>query len=234
MKILAVDTSTKFMCLGICDGHKIYVYNLETQRKLSSLLSLTIKRVFDALGWELDEIDYLACGLGPGSFTGLRVGIATVKGISWALHKPIAGVSTLDILAGNAEDSDRPVVPVIDAKRGLIYTSVFKKKNGRLRRIRPYMLLDSGELIRQVPPQSIIFGDALGLYKERLLGNINGATFLDKDYWYPKAHNIIELARERIKEVQLYTCFNIKPIYLYPKECQIKGATCRPVTKINE
>ncbi|MDD2689427.1 MAG: tRNA (adenosine(37)-N6)-threonylcarbamoyltransferase complex dimerization subunit type 1 TsaB [Candidatus Omnitrophica bacterium] len=222
MKILALDTSTRFMCLGLLDGSKIYEYNLETGRKLSSLLTVSIKRVLDTLGWRVNDIDYFACGLGPGSFTGIRVGVATIKAMSWIVNKPVVGICSLDILAGNVKDTDKPIIPVVDAKRNLIYTSIFKKKNGRLKRTKPYMLLNEEEFIAIAPARSIIFADALELYKEKLMRNLKEPVFLDRDYWYPKAHNIIELALERIKGKRWSSAFSIKPVYLYPKECQIK------------
>jgi len=222
MKILGIDTATKFLCLGIYDGAKIYEYNLEVGRMLSALLIQTIKRILDALGWQVSDIDYFACGLGPGSFTGMRVGLATIKGLSWAVNRPLIGISTLDILARNVKNSNSPVVPVIDAKRNSIYCTVYKNKNGRMERIKSYMLLNEKEFFRKVEADSIILGDALGLYQDSILRNIKGATILDKDYWYPKARNIIGLSLERIRDKKFDNPFDIKPIYLYPKECQIR------------
>jgi tRNA threonylcarbamoyl adenosine modification protein YeaZ len=222
MKILGIDTSTKFLCLGLSDDRKIYEYNLEVERALSTLLSVTIKRSLDALGWKASDIDYFACGLGPGSFTGIRVGVAAIKGLSWVTHKPVIGVSSLDIIAGNARNPDQPVVTIIDAKRNLIYCGIYKIKNGALIRTAPYMLLTETEFLKKVPRNAIITGDALNLYKEKILRYVKGAKLLEKDYWYPKAHNIIELALDKVKEKKFSDSFKIKPIYLYPKECQIK------------
>lgn len=223
MKILGIDTTTKFLCLGIYDNGKIYGYNLELGRKHSALLIPTIKRVIDTLGWRLADIDYFACGLGPGSFTGIRVGLATIKGLSFALKKPIIGISTLDILAKSAGETDKPIVTIIDAKRNLIYGSIYKIKNGSLKRLTPYLLLPLNEFFKKIPKNTLILGDAVGLYKEKLLENLKGGSILDSDYWYPKAHQLIALALERIKQKRLSNSFNIKPIYLYPKECQIRA-----------
>jgi tRNA threonylcarbamoyl adenosine modification protein YeaZ len=225
MKILGIDTTTKLLCLGLYDNHQIYEYNLEVGTRLSALLAITIKRVLDTLGWRINDIDYFVCGLGPCSFTGVRVGLSTVKGMSWALNKPIIGISTLDILAKNVKNSEGLIVPVIDAKRNLIYTSVYRNKNGRLNRIKPYMLLTENEFFKKIKSNAIILGDAAGLYKDKLLKNIKGVNILDKDYWYPKAHHLIILALERIKEKKMSTPFEIRPIYLYPKECQIRKAS---------
>lgn len=241
MKILGIDTTTKFLCLGIYDDSKVYEYNMDLGKVQSSLLVPTIKRVLDALGWSIGDIDYFACGLGPGSFTGVRVGVATIKGFAWSLNKPVLGISTLDILAKNINPvrnttqisaktivsngvkiNDKFIVPIIDAKRNLIYSSIYKAKRGTLKRIMPYMLLTKDEFFKKAKPHSIVLGDAVGLYKEDILKNIKGVNLLDKDYWYPKAHNIISLALGKIKAKNWDNAFDIRPIYLYPKECQIR------------
>jgi len=230
MRILAIDTSTKILSLGISDGDKIYEYNIEVGIKLSNLLVPALKRVVDSLGWRMGDIDCFACGLGPGSFTGVRVGLATIKGLSFSLDKPLAGISSLDILARNVKKDNGFVIPVIDAKRNLIYSSIYKIKDGISKRITAYMLLEEEEFFKKVKKtislkqenNVIILGDALTLYKGRLLAELEGVKILDKDYWYPQGRNIIELAKEKIKSKKLNTVFEIKPIYLYPKECQIR------------
>lgn len=229
MKILGIDTTTKFLSLGVYDGGSICEYNVELSRLHSALLVPSIKRVMEALGWKPQDADYFACGLGPGSFTGVRVGLAALKGMSWSLKKPILGISTLDILARNVKRTDLDIVPIIDAKRNLIYCSIYKIKNGVLKRNAPYLLLNEGDFFKRVKKNALIFGDALNLYKEKILMKVKNANILDRDYWYPKGRNIIELALMRIKEKEFGNAFNIKPIYLYPKECQIRCAiTGRP------
>ncbi|MBU3959087.1 MAG: tRNA (adenosine(37)-N6)-threonylcarbamoyltransferase complex dimerization subunit type 1 TsaB, partial [Candidatus Omnitrophica bacterium] len=176
MRILGIDTTTRFLVLGIYDNLNVYEYSLEVGTRLSSLLAETIKRVLDVLGWQAGSIDYFACGLGPGSFTGMRVGIAAIKGLAWSLNKPVVGVPTLDILARNINLTDRYVIPALDAKRGLIYCSVYKSKGQALKRITPYMLLSQGEFFKKAKNNSIIFGDAVTLYQEKILNNIKGVS----------------------------------------------------------
>ena len=223
MKILGIDTTTKFLCLAIYNNGIISELNLELGLRHSSLLTVMIKRALDALGLQCGDIDYFACGVGPGSFTGIRVGLSAIKGLAWALGKPVIGVSTLDILARNACGTEAScIIPAIDAKRSLIYCSVFKAKGETLKRTAPYMLLTQEEFVKKIKNGSILLGDALGLYKEKIMGYALGVTLLDRDYWYPKGHHIIPLALEKIQEQRLSCAADIKPIYLYPKECQIK------------
>lgn len=222
MKILGIDTTTKFLCLGLYVGGKFYEYNLETGRSLSVLLVPTIQRVITAAGLKIADIDYFACGLGPGSFTGMRIGLATIKGLSVVRNKPVVGVSTLDILAENVLVNNNLIVPAIDARRGLIYCSSYKRERGLLKRKSEYLLLNLDEFVKKFASKPIVIGDAAALYGDKILARIKGASILDKDYWFPKAHNLIKLALAKIKSRQFSSAQTIKPIYLYPQECQIK------------
>jgi tRNA threonylcarbamoyladenosine biosynthesis protein TsaB len=225
MKILSIDTSTKFLCLGIYNDTKFYELNLDIGHKMSSLLAVMINRATQAADLKVSDFDYFACGLGPGSFTGMRVGLSAIKGLSWAANKPIIGISTLDILAMNAAgDGHKVIAPIVDAKRNLIYSCFYSFSAGKLKRKTPYMLLSKEELIGRIKPDTVLLGDALNLYKDDILKSRRGAVILDKDEWYPKAHNMIKLALGRVSAKKLDDPFKVNPIYVYPKECQIKNA----------
>ncbi|MDD5120604.1 MAG: tRNA (adenosine(37)-N6)-threonylcarbamoyltransferase complex dimerization subunit type 1 TsaB [Candidatus Omnitrophica bacterium] len=222
MKILAIDTSTKNLCLGLYAEGKIYEYSLGLGRSLSSLLVPTIQRVADAAGLEISDIDLFGCGLGPGSFTGLRIGLATIKGLSIVRNKPVIGVSSLDILAKNAELKGRPIVAAVDARRGLIYCSCYKYEKDILKRKSQYFLLNLEEFIKKFRIKPVILGDAAALYRDKMLASIKGATVLDKDYWQLRTHNLMAIMLQKAKVKQFSSALNVKPIYLYPKECQIR------------
>ncbi|MFC1804381.1 tRNA (adenosine(37)-N6)-threonylcarbamoyltransferase complex dimerization subunit type 1 TsaB [Candidatus Omnitrophota bacterium] len=222
MKILGIDTSTKILALGAYDGSKIYEYNLETGRKLSSLLAPTIQRVIRALGWRAQDIDCFACGLGPGSFTGLRIGMALIKGIAWSQGAPVIGISTLDILARNAKLKNGYLVPVIDAKRNLIYSGFYRVRQGVCSKVSKYMLLNSEDLVKKAKSGSLFLGDALSLHSEAIMSNNKDAVIMGEDYWYPRGRHIIDLALERLRKKKFTDAAKIRPIYLYPKDCQVR------------
>ncbi|MCX7661899.1 MAG: tRNA (adenosine(37)-N6)-threonylcarbamoyltransferase complex dimerization subunit type 1 TsaB [Candidatus Omnitrophica bacterium] len=221
MRILGIDTTTKFFCLGIQDNTNIYAYRLELFKKQAGLVIPTIKRVFEVLGLEPKDIDYFACGLGPGSFTGIRIGLSTIKALSFSLNRPIVGFSTLDILAVQVK-REGYLVPVIDARRNSVFTAIYKNSQNKLTRTTAYKLISRNEFYKLVPKEAYIFGDALELYREEMKRNMPTAKFLDSDFWYPQPSGIIKLAQEKIKKRELFDSFSLKPIYLYPKECQIK------------
>jgi tRNA threonylcarbamoyl adenosine modification protein YeaZ len=224
MKILAIDTSTKFLCLGVSVADRIYEYNLELSNRLSSFITVSIERVLRTLGLEVEEIDYFACGLGPGSFTGLRVGLATVKGLAFSTCRPLVGVSTLDVLARSVKPDGNIIVPIVDAKRKLVYTAFYQYKSGSLKRLSPYRLWDEPSLLNNLQAGSILLGDALGLYQQTIRRSCPAVVMLEQDYWYPQPHNLLLLAKEKIASGQLDNPFSLKPLYLYPQDCQVKNA----------
>ncbi|MEW6075447.1 MAG: tRNA (adenosine(37)-N6)-threonylcarbamoyltransferase complex dimerization subunit type 1 TsaB [Candidatus Omnitrophota bacterium] len=228
MRLLSLDTSTKRVCLCLCDHARVCEYTLEVGTRLSSLLIPIIQQATGAMGWKLKDIDYFACGIGPGSFTGLRIGIAAVKGMAWSLQRPVVGIPTLDILAHNAERFEGIIVPLIDAKRSLVYSALYKNSKGRLARISPYMLCTPDALVdaiarKAVRRQEVIaFGDGLAVCREKIVAGIKRAVLLDKDYWQIAALRIARLAEGMIKEKRITDASRILPLYLYPKECQVK------------
>jgi tRNA threonylcarbamoyladenosine biosynthesis protein TsaB len=230
MKILCVDTSSRILCLGVADGDKVYEYNLQLGTKISALLVPSIERVIKALGWQIGQIDYFCCGVGPGSFTGVRIGMASVKALSWSLNKPVAGVSSLDILAQNSGKEEDFIIPVIDAKRSLVYASIYQNQSGRIKRIAPYMLLDPSGLAKKIRKtiraksfsDCVMLGDGLNICSKECSDKLKGIRFLDKDYWRLEARNIVELAKTAIRQKRSVGAFKLSPLYLYPKECQIR------------
>ena len=222
MKILGIDTSTKILSIGVYDGSGIYEHNVELGVKHSSLLMPIIQRILGVLGWSLGDIDYFACGLGPGSFTGIRVGVAAVKGLAWANKKPVIGIPTLDILANSAKEKSGNILVAVDAKRGLVYYAAYKAQNEILKKSGRYALISKDEFLKRIKLPCAVLGDAAGIYKDEISKAGRGIDILDKDHWYPKGHCIIELALKDIKRKKFNNAFDVEPIYLYPKECQIR------------
>jgi len=221
MKIIAIDTTTKFLSLGLYDRDKLGEYYLELGKLHSKLLIPTLEKTLDAFGWSVQDADYFACGVGPGSFTGVRIGMSCVKALAWSLSKPIVGIPSLDILAQNVE-TDGVVTAALDAKRNLVYCAVYKRKNNALKRLSDYMLLTIDDFVKKTPAGCVVVGDAGYLYKNELLMSGKRLIITDKDYWLFWPRNMISLSLEKINKGQVSDAFDITPIYLYPQECQIR------------
>ncbi|MBU1998084.1 MAG: tRNA (adenosine(37)-N6)-threonylcarbamoyltransferase complex dimerization subunit type 1 TsaB [Candidatus Omnitrophota bacterium] len=227
MRILAIDTSTKSFCLGFYDDDRFYAYTLELKSRLSSLITPSIQRVIMAVGLEISDIDFFCCGLGPGSFTGLRIGLATIKGLCWSIKKPVIGISSLEIIALNASKKEGYIVVLLDAKRGLVYCGIYKSKNGLLTRVMQESLLKPQDLFRKINSVAkdnrvSFLGDAVELYRKDIFLNVPAAELLDSGYWYPQPQIMLEAALKQIKKKKFSDIHKIQPLYLYPAHCQVR------------
>lgn len=136
MNILAVDTSTNVLNVTIKKDDLISEYNEEngTSQHSELLLPQIIKQC-EELKIQLKDLDLMICTRGPGSFTGLRIGMACLKGLSYGLDKPLVSVSTLTAYASTIKDYDGAIVVALDAKKQRYYLAVFEVKNGEVKRI---------------------------------------------------------------------------------------------------
>ena len=227
MKILGIDTTTKFLCIGIGINKDIYEYCLNLGKGHDLYLINHLRRILESLRIKIEQIDYLVVGLGPGSFTGARIGISAIKGIACALNKKVIGVSTLEIIAYNALNYTEGnfVCPVLDAKRGLLYSALYYRENRSLKEKIPAHLWSIDEMIKNVPPNTLFLGDGLNLYKSYLMAKTKEAYFLDEDFFWPKATYLLESALKYIRGKKFISLDKLKPIYLYPAHCQVKNTT---------
>lgn len=223
MNILALDTSTRFLCIGLQINERFKGYRTDL-KKHSEILIPVLNRLIKREKLELEDIDIFCAGIGPGSFTGLRIGIAVIKGFSLALRKKVTFVSSLDIIANNIGlPTESLICPVIDAKRNLVYSSLYRKDKKRLKRIWGYLLISIDDLLKRISEPVIFTGDGLALYKSTLEKKLKKkAKFLSEEFWYPRPDSLIYLAKQRIEEKKFCEPDSLSPLYLYPKECQIK------------
>lgn len=219
MKMLAIDTSTPYLCVGLYDTGKTYGFGVLAGRSLSAVITVSIMRVLEAGGWRVSDIECIACGVGPGSFTGVRIGMSAAKALAWSAGKRMIAVRSLDMLALGAEDDGRPIVTVMDAKRDLVYWSLYHRKAGVLRRVKPYALSGIEEVVKAAPRGSVFTGDGIERYGTVIAARAKMPVLLEKDFWYPKPHLLVSCALGVRK-----TCsaFEIKPEYLYPMDCQVR------------
>ena len=241
MKILGIDTSSKFLSIAVSEDKNIIKeesYLLDRQH--SSQLVPKIKELIKKSRLSIKKIDGFVVGIGPGSFTGLRIGVSTVKGFGIALGKPCIGVASIDAIACNADSAScNEIVPVIDAKRGQVYAAIYRKKGNQIIRISEYLLLPIDELMKTIKGSPVFLGDGVSLYKDKIENYMNrdsaptkvGAesgknkrqlAFLPVKYWYPEAGHLIELGFAKIKNMKKVNLGKLIPMYMYPEDCQVR------------
>ncbi len=177
MKILAVDSSGLVASVAILeDDNLIAEYTVNYKKTHSQTLLPMLDEIVRMTDTDLNSIDAIAVSKGPGSFTGLRIGSATVKGLGLALDKPIIGIPTVEGLAMNLYDTDALICPIMDARRNQVYTGFYKFQRGSLQVVKEQTPLGIEEVISalNVLGQKVVFlGDGVPVYKEVIEKNIS-------------------------------------------------------------
>lgn len=212
MIILAIDTSTDYLSLALLEDNRLVAkFHRKAHRKHSMLLVPTIEKLLKKAKLSVGKIDCFAISVGPGSFTGLRIGVTVVKGLAYALKKRIVAVPTLDVIAYNAKSFKGMVCPVLDARKNKVYACIYKSDGKTIKRVSKYLLLPLEELLKITGKYDkvLFLGDA-----------IPAPSAVD---WYPRAEVVARLAIERYKDKRFIKAQDLEPLYLYSHECDITG-----------
>ncbi|MCT4612703.1 MAG: tRNA (adenosine(37)-N6)-threonylcarbamoyltransferase complex dimerization subunit type 1 TsaB [Clostridia bacterium] len=227
MKVLALDTASKVSTVAIIEDNKLIgEFTVNSSKTHSKMLMPIIDEVLKYTETELDEIDYIAVSSGPGSFTGLRIGAATVKGIAHGKNIPIIGVPTLDGLAHNVIYTDMYICPIIDAKRNEVFAAIYKSNKEKINMISEHELINIDELmfkLEELDSDIIFVGDAVEVQQDRikeLLGE--KAIFGMHTVNMQKASSIGLAAFEYIDQGIVNNYINFEPIYLKKSQAEIE------------
>ncbi len=229
MKILGLDTATLCGSLGIIDDDEVVAeYALRREETLSARLLPAIQALLAEAGVDLNDIDGIAISLGPGSFTGLRVGLSAVKGLALATEMPVAGIPTLDALACNLPFTPYQICPLLDARKGQIYTALYKNRAGGLpEQVTPYQVLSPAALIEAIPHQETVFlGDGVEVCREFITQKLAAkALFAPLHLGFLRGTTVAELGLRRILRGERDDISSLVPIYVRPSDAELKGAT---------
>lgn len=170
MIVLSVDTSTMISsCAVLEEGVIIGEMNINQQKTHSETLVPMIKEMLNRLDISPDQIDLYGVGKGPGSFTGLRIGMTTVKTMAQVFKKEIIGISTLEALAYSVTSSKK-IIPLLDARGGRVYYGIYQWQEGRILEIEKDELVYLDDLLDSLPKEDFIFaGEAARIYKNTLI-----------------------------------------------------------------
>ncbi len=172
MKILAVDSSGLVASVAILDKEKIYAeYTINNKKTHSQTLLPMLDEIVKALEIDLTEIAAIAVAGGPGSFTGLRIGSSTVKGLGMVLEKPIINVPTVDALAYNLYGTKDIICPIMDARRNQVYTGLYEFIDGEFIVIQNQMAVGIEEIAAEINSRNrgvIFLGDGVDVQRDNL------------------------------------------------------------------
>lgn len=184
-----------------------------------------MREVLVAAGLGVEAVEAVAVSIGPGSFTGLRIGLAFAKGLALAGRIPLVAVSTLEALATVA-----PVPPgtricaALDARRGECWAAFFRRTASGLERLGPDAAIAADVLVRQLEPATVVVGDAPGAHPALFGGR---AELLPFDRFHPHGAAVARLGRQRLVRGERDDVGCLEPVYVRPPDAQVSGATAR-------
>lgn len=225
MKILGLDSSGLVASVAVVEEDNLCAeYTVNFKKTHSQTLLPMLDVIADMIQLDLNSIDGIAVAAGPGSFTGLRIGSATAKGLGLALGKPLLAVPTLDALAYNLFDAKDLVCPIMDARRNQIYTGVYEYKEHQLQTLRSSDAMDIHQLIlelNQLDREVIFLGDGVAVYREVIDAE------LTVPYAYAPAHAnkqrasaVAALGLQYMKERKVVSAADFQPDYLRKSQAE--------------
>ncbi len=225
MKVLGINTATIFGSVGLVDTDRILgEYSLNIPVTHSERLMTSIDRLLSDTRVSLEEIDGFSIALGPGSFTGLRIGVSTVKGLAFATGQPVVGVSTLKALAQNLFNCPYKICPILDARKKEVYAALFRADGSRqLKRLTPDMVTSPQALVEQIHGPVAFLGDGVELYGgflKRKLGR--RASFVAPEFSYVRGAVVAQMGLELIAKGERLDIVSFVPHYIRRSEAEIK------------
>lgn len=218
MKILAIETSAKSVSAAVVENS---VPLASAYQNMGLTHSRTLMPLVDgmlsAAGLRVQDMDLLAAANGPGSFTGLRIGVSALKGLAWALEKPCCGVSTLAAMARNLAHTEGLIVCAMDARRNQVYNALFLAHDGVLTRQCPDRAIGLAELAEEIknrPEPKFVVGDGAGLCYNHLLEQDVPCRMAPPQLVMQNAVGVALAAEEMAAAGQVTTARDLVPVYL--------------------
>lgn len=237
MKILALDSSGLVASVAVVeDDNLLGEYTINYKKTHSQTLLPMLDAMGKMLELDLSTIDAVAVAAGPGSFTGLRIGAATAKGIGLALDKPMIPVSTVDALAWNLWGSGGLVCPLMDARRGQVYTGLYAFEDGEMKILHPADAIAVEQIVEECngSGKNITFlGDGVAVYRSRIEEQIQVPHFyapahLNKQ----RAGAVAALGSIKYKKGETVSAEELVPVYLRLSQAERERAEREKAGKV--
>lgn len=225
MKILAVDTSANIATVAITENDRLLAeYYLHHGKTHSQTLMPMIQDVMSRLELNPEEMDLFAASVGPGSFTGLRIGVTTVKALAYSMKKPVVGVPTLDALAYNIQSKDSWICPMMDARNRQVFTAVYQWRKEYPIRSTEYVGIPVEEVVSLLKAKEgkvTFLGDGAELHREFLLKELGEqCQFPNYNLFHQRAASVAQLAFIKHEKGQGEDSFDMLPFYLRKSQAE--------------
>ena len=224
MRVIAIETATMVGSIAIIDAARVISeITLNARATHSERLMAAIDRLLGDSGLAIDDMDGVAVSIGPGSFTGLRIGLSAAKGLSYASGKPLIGIPTLDALALNMTFSSYLICPIQDARKGEVYTALYRPGDNSPEKMTDDMAVDPSALAGMITQKTVFLGDGVNRYRELLMKQL-GELYNEAPIplQLPRASNVAMLALKRLEKGDTDDPFTMIPKYIRKSEAEIR------------
>jgi len=222
VNILHLDTATNVFSIALTAGEQVIAeFCGDAGPATSAKIPGHIKALLQQASLEMSDLQAFSVTVGPGAFTGVRVGIALIKGMAYATGRPVIALSSLELLALNACNSTIPVCALLDARRGEVYSALYSFENG-MRLVRPEMAIAPGRLLDQLAGPMLFIGDGAQRYQDLITERFgSNAHFAEELLHQPKASAAALLALNRLQSGAAVSPEELMPCYLRLAEAEI-------------
>lgn len=224
MMVLSLDSATEAAtCAVLNDGRLLGEITINNEKQHSVILMNVIDTLLKMLKLDISDIDGFVVSKGPGSFTGLRIGVSVIKGLSMGTGKPFVSVSTIEALAYNMAYTSGIVCPILDALRGNVYTCTYKYSKDNLVALSELEIISLEDLLIKLSSmeQPVCFlGDGVEKYKEMIISRLPNSIFAPKNLNIARSSSLGEIGLEKLQQGECENLYTFAPIYLRKSQAE--------------
>lgn len=225
--LLAIETSSRIGSLALCNGPAIlaersFAHGLQNAAKVLPLIDELCRE----RGVGPGDLDEIAVSIGPGSFTGLRIGVTLAKTLAFATGAKLIAVPTLPVIASNApaedaRDARSPwVMPILDAKRDQVFAAIYRRAGHALDEVEPPQLVHLPEVLARSPRPLLVLGEGISHHRRHLDAVQGDVAVAPEDLWWPRAATVAHLAQHLRQQGAYADPFKLTPLYIRKPEAQ--------------
>ena len=224
MKILGIDTSTMAANVAVLEDDKLICeYTINTKKTHSQKLMPMIENMLNLSDINIKDIDAIGICVGPGSFTGLRIGMATAKAISHVNNIPLIGVNSLEVLGANMDFSNKKICSILDAQRNQVYTCKYIFEENKSKSLEDIKIMPIDDLLEELSATNeewVIIGEAVYKYKDKIEAKSN-ITMSSPSNNITKASSLCVVARDKFEQnMDVHNCYDINPMYIRKSQAE--------------
>ena len=224
MKILGIDTSTMAANVAVLEDDKLICeYTVNTKKTHSQKLMPMIENMLKLSDIEIKDINAIGICVGPGSFTGLRIGMATAKAMAHVNNIPLIGVNSLEVLGANMDICNKKVCSILDAQRNQVYTCKYIFEDNKSKALEEINIMPIDDLLEELASTNeewVIVGEAVYKYKEKIEA-ISNITISSPSNNITKASSLCVVAKDKFEQnIEVHNCYDINPMYIRKSQAE--------------